>query len=96
MKINSVIVEVHRPNEETGYPGQVEEGQYIVKGGSVTLVDVAGSPLIDRYGNAYSQKLQKEDNPRVIARRLLKQRWRDRNGDKSNFNRPIHYPKVSF
>ena len=95
MKINTVIVDIYRPKEETGYPGQVEEGQYIVEGGIVTLTDHAGVPLRARDGTMYSQKLEKQDDPHVIAGRLTKKRWRDRPAN-SDFNRPLRYPKVSF
>ena len=95
MKINRVIVEIARPNDE-GFPGQVEEGQYIYEEGAVTLVGHDGVPLTDRRGKQYTKKLGPEENPHVIAGRLTKQRFNDRGGDKKQFSRPLNYQKLVY
>ena len=95
MQIHRVIVEIYRPNDE-GFPGQVEEGQYTCEDGVVTLVGHDGAALTDRRGKQYTKKLRPEENPHVIAGRLLKQRFHDRGGDKKQFNRPLVYPPTVY
>ena len=93
MKINRVIVEIARPNDD-GFTGQVEEGQYIYVDDVVTLVSHAGIPLRNRKGDKYEKKLNPGESPHIIGQRLLKQRFNDRGGGKRSFSRPLHYPKM--
>ena len=95
MKINRVIVEIARPDAD-GFPGQVEEGQYTYEDGVVTLVSHDGAPLADRKGKKYTKKVMPQESPHIIAGRLLKQRFRDRGGDKRQFSAPLNYPKSSY
>jgi hypothetical protein len=94
MKIHDVVVQTLPVTESFG--GQVEEGKYTWEDGIVTLVEHDGTPLRDRRGKVYEKKLTPEENPRTIAGRLTKQRWRDHGGDKQSFSRPLNYKKLVY
>jgi hypothetical protein len=87
--IYDCYVQIDPPNEDTGYPGRVAEGKYVVNGDTVTLTDHHGNPL-----KAYSKKIEPSDNPLTIARRLTKQFYFTRRGGKNDFNRPLDYPPL--
>jgi hypothetical protein len=95
MKIPQVVVQIHPPKEETGYPGQIEEAHYTFENGTVTLVNHEGVPINVR-GKAYEKKLGPGEDPHVIAGRLTKEAWQARGGGKRKFSAPIHYPKLGI
>ena len=89
--IKYVVTEIARPGST--YPqGLSEEAWYIEEKGKVTLTSRAGVPLRGAQNKIYSQKLNGED-PRRIAKRLLKDFHYAKRGNKSDFNRTISYPK---
>jgi hypothetical protein len=51
----------------------------------VTLVNSAGVPIHDRYGEPNEKKLPPLGDPHLIAGRLTKEAWQARGGDKRNF-----------
>jgi len=57
--IYHAITEIYRPKVETGFPGQVEEGQYTFEDGVVTLIDLAtGAPLRAKKWHCVFQKTE--------------------------------------
>ena len=92
MKLHRVIVQIFPPRED-GYPGMVEEANYTVADGVVTLVNSAGVTVNDRYGKAYEKKLPPLGDAHLIAGRLAKEAFHARGGSKRKFNGPIHYPR---
>ena len=85
--IYDCVVEIHRPDGD--YPGQVCEGRYTYEDGVVQLVDHHGVAVKN-----YSKKINSDENPLIIARRLTRQLYFARRGGKNDFNRPLHYPKL--
>jgi hypothetical protein len=91
-KIHNVVVEIHRPTET--YPGQVAEGKFCYEDNVVTLVDYHGNPVKNVHGRTYGQKVNPDEDPLVIARRLTKQFDLARRGnDRFDFNRPLYYKR---
>ena len=87
------VVQITPPHEETGYPGMVAEGKFVIDGDTVTLTDHHGTPVKNVHGKAYSRKIGM-DVPVVVARRLTKEFYLARRGkDRLDFNRPLHYKK---
>src|SRR5262245_18956161 len=95
-KIHRVIAEVHRPSLDGPFPGQVEECQYIYENDVVTLTNHDGVPLSNRKNEIYTKTLKPGESPHIAASRLTMQRWRDRGGDKKQFNRPLVYPPTVY
>jgi hypothetical protein len=79
----SIRVQVAAPNENTGHPGTVIEGEYAAAGGEVQV----------RYeGKLYAEAIKPGDDPVAVARRLLRAKW-DKHGA---FYDDIRYPRRSF
>ena len=93
-KLHRLAVQVHAPTAD--YVGMVEEGQYLLGDDTVTLVTHAGVPLRSRKGEKYEKKLAPGETPHMVASRLVRQRWRDRGGEKKSFSRPLTYPKLVY
>ena len=73
------------------YPlGAVELGLYRVKDGVVSLVTKGGFSEPDRSGKPIQQKLRARRGCPEVAHRLTKRHLPAR---KSDFNRPLYYPK---
>jgi hypothetical protein len=83
-EIQTVIISTGYARPELGDPGAVEIGYYFVAGRDLTLCDESGKPM------ARPHRLGPDDNPRVIAGRLTRERWLRTDGG-TNFNRRIHY-----
>ena len=90
--VHHCVVQITPPSESTGSPGVVAEGKYMVDGDTVTLTDHAGTPVKNIHGRAYSRKIG-TDVPIVVARRLTKEFYLSRRGNKSDFNRPLIYKR---
>jgi hypothetical protein len=94
--IYDVVVQIHPPDEETGFPGQVCEGKFVLENNEVTLVGHDGN-AVKGHGKVYSRKLNPEENPVVVARRLVKDFYLSRRADTlKDFNRPLHYRKTGW
>jgi hypothetical protein len=90
--IHDVVVQIFPPSETSH--GHVAEGRYTFEDGVVALVDYHGNPVKNVHGRAYAQKVNPDENPLVIARRLTKQFALARRGnDRFDFNRPLHYKR---
>ena len=69
-------------------------GFYTVENDTVTMTDQSGKPLADPYGKTYTAALDGE-SPRTIAARMVRgiEAAKPR---RSNFNRPLNYPKIGL
>ena len=97
MKVHRVEVQIERPRGD--YPGQTVQGRYTFEDGVVTLTDHTGTPVRDRDGKTYSEKVEADGDVRLIAGRLTKQFRIARRGEKSadsNFNRQLHYRNLGI
>jgi hypothetical protein len=75
-----------RPSRDDGDPGSAEIGHYSVVDGVVVMCDEAGRPT------GHKLRLGPGDNPHTIAGRLTREAWA-RRATKSDFNRPLNYPR---
>jgi uncharacterized protein YxjI len=92
--VHDCWVQITPPHEETGFPGVSAEGKFVVNGDTVTLTDAAGVPVKNVHGKVYSRKLNPDESPVVIARRLTKEFHSARRGkDRLDFNRALHYKR---
>jgi hypothetical protein len=84
-----VFAEIARPTKSS--PGSIVEGWYVIDDGKVVMTERDGKPIV--LGSAHvAQMLKPNDNPQLIAQRLLKQvRSRLRNDD-NFFRRPLKLP----
>ena len=81
--VHDCVVEIHRPSGD--YVGQVAEGKFTYENGVVSLCDRNGTPI----GKTYAQKINPDESPVVVARRLTKKFYFARRGGKDDFNRPL-------
>lgn len=89
MKPKPIFIQIIASRSD--HPGQVEEGQYVVRDGYV--VPLQDEPLLDNCDEQYSRKLvEGGDTEKAIAGRLLR-KWRDTMRPRSSFNRKIFYPR---
>jgi hypothetical protein len=86
-------IQLSRPRDD--YPGEVEFGHYTIDDSVLTLTDAAGTPLKGPTGEVYSRTLVPEDDPRSIARVLLRQHRSERSW-KSGFHRTLTLPEQGF
>jgi hypothetical protein len=82
--MHKLILQTRRPRE--GDPGAVEYGYWIVEGDSVWLVDENGTKTGER-------RALNGSDPKALAINLLRSKIGKR---KSDFNRPLHYPKMVY
>jgi len=61
-----IRVQVVAPNENTGHPGTVIEGEYAAVGGEVQ---------VKYQGRVYAEAIKPGDDPAAVARRLLRAKW---------------------
>jgi len=78
-----IVIEVERPTATS--PGAIVQGHFEIHDGKVRVTDAAGRPI-------GSEESVPEDDPAVIARRILR-RARLGRGD---FYRPIRYRPPSI
>jgi hypothetical protein len=83
-EIQTVIISTCYARPELGDPGAVEIGYYFVSGRDLTMCDESGKPM------ARPRRLGPDDDPRVIAGRLTRERWLKSDGG-SGFNRQLSY-----
>jgi hypothetical protein len=62
----------------------------------VSLTDRNGTPDRDGRAKLYWQQLGKDEEPRRIAGRLLKDFHYATHANKTDFNRSLNYPKIGF
>jgi hypothetical protein len=94
-KVQYVVAQL-RPPTDSNPQGVTTEGWYTVIGGELSLVDRSGSPLRDGQGKTYTRQLQKDDDSRRIAGRLLKDFHYATHANKTNFNRTLTYSKMGL
>jgi hypothetical protein len=81
------------------HPGQISYGYFIVVDGLLTMTDAKGEVAQDDSGKAYTHRLERGDDPHVVACRLTKKlrdalRGTTKDGaPPAGFNRPLSYPK---
>ena len=69
-------------------------GINVVEGKLLTMTYGDGKSFIGRSGEKITHKLQPDDDPRVIAKRLTLRIHRASRGDgMADFNRPLVYPR---
>jgi hypothetical protein len=75
------------------FPGAVAQAYYVVDNNKVALTDRQGNTLHDPEGREYTKELAKDDNPREIAARLLRNfRTKLRGSTPNGFDRgPINF-----
>ena len=61
-KLHRVSVQVFPPND-SGFPGQIEESNYLFEDNVVMLVSHVGIPLRNRKGEKYERKLNPGESP---------------------------------
>jgi hypothetical protein len=94
-EIKQIIAQVNGPQPETGYPGRVMYGFYVIDDGVLTMTDEAGVPVRDKGGDIVRHKLEDGQDEQSIARVLTLRIWRQRTGgDGNGFNRPLNYPRT--
>ena len=82
-EIQMVTIQIRHARTEQGDPCAVEIGYYFVSGRDLTMTDENGTPM------AKPRRLGPDDDPRVIAGRLTRDRWLKTSGG-ADFNRRIH------
>lgn len=83
-EVKTVIIQTGHAHPERADPGAVEVGHFVVSGRDLTMTDEKGKPM------ARPHRLGPDDDPRVIAGRLTRERWLKTSGA-SDFNRRIRY-----
>jgi hypothetical protein len=95
MDIHHVVVATRNPTgDDPRDNGDSEEGFYQVEGNFLTMVDVDGAALRNRFGERITHHLASGDNPRQVAARLVLSRWRtDRDASEGvlGFGRRLNY-----
>jgi len=91
MKPTYVFVQLKGPSGN--HPGHIIDGHFIIEGDTVHLVDVNGEAEKDVDGTTYSRKLTA--NPKVVARRLVRDKYARRKKLVSGFDGPIFCPKFN-
>jgi hypothetical protein len=86
--IRSVTIQLERPRGR--FPGKIGTGDYIVRDGTVLLVDKNGSP-IDRV--RFGRKLKPGEDAKAVACILTRQRLSKKS---ASFNRPLQYPMMVY
>ena len=72
--------------------GRVTIGYYVLDDGILTMTDGEGAPFRGTSGDRISHRLQSDEDPTVIAKRLTMRIYRMvRGGDMAGFNRPLNY-----
>jgi hypothetical protein len=94
-QIQYIVVQIHPPSDSNPQ-GVTADGFYKVVGNEVSLTDRNGSPVRDGRAKMYCQQLRKDEQPRRIAGRLLKDFHSATHANKSNFNRTLSYPKTGI
>ena len=91
--VHQVAAIVNNPSPHDPHDlGRATVGYYIIEGKLLTMTHGDGRPFIGRSGERITQKLQRDDDPTVIAKRLTLQIYRSRRGDgMADFNRPLNY-----
>jgi hypothetical protein len=88
--VQEVTISVRNSDENSGDPGEVAIGHFIVRGDTVVLTNERGDPL---HGENTTAKLDGDD-PKRVAGRLTRAQWEaSRGGD---FNRRLDYPKTRW
>jgi hypothetical protein len=84
--IHDCVVQIDAPHGD--FPGRTAEGRFTFEDGVVQLVDHNGNPV-----KQYTKKINPDESPVVIARRLTKQFYFARRGGKNlkGFDGPIPY-----
>ena len=90
MKPTYVVVQLKGPSADNP-GGHVIDGHFIIEGN--TVVDVNGEAEKDVDGTTYSRKLTA--NPKVVARRLVRDKYARRKKLVSGFDGPIFCPKFN-
>ena len=89
-KIEYITTQLSPPSGSN--QGVIAEGWFTVIGGELSLVDrTSGKPVRDGRGKLYIRQLHKDEDPRRIAQRMLKEFHDATRGNKSDFHRPISY-----
>jgi hypothetical protein len=84
--IKHVIIQTSYAHLDQGDPGGVEIGYYFVSSdGAVVMCDADGTPTKQQ-----RQALKPNDDPHLIAGRMVRARWVYANGE-GNFNRRLNY-----
>ena len=87
----TAIISNPSPHDPTDL-GRATVGYYVIEGKLLTMTHGDGKPFLGRSGERITQKLQRGDDPSVIAKRLTLQIHRSRRGDgMADFNRPLVY-----
>ena len=94
-KTQFIVAQIRPPTDS--YPqGLTAEAWYTVIGGELSLVDRSGSPLRDGQGKTYIRQLHKDDDPRRVAQRMLKDFHYATHANKTDFNRTLTYSKIGL
>ena len=88
----TAIISNPSPHDPTDV-GRCTVGYYVIEGKLLTMTYGDGTPFLGRSGERITQKLQRDDDPTVIAKRLTLRIHRASRGDGMNFNRPLVYPR---
>ena len=90
MKPTYVFVELKGPSGN--HPGHIIDGHFIIENETVHLVDVNGEVEKDVDGVTFSCKLTDNVHPKVVACRLVRDKYARRKKSVNGFDGPISYP----
>ena len=90
MKPTYVFVELKGPSGN--HPGHIIDGHFIIEGNTVHLVDVNGEVEKDVDGVTFSRKLTDNVHPKVVACRLVRDKYARCKKSVNGFDGPISYP----
>ena len=98
--VKHVFIQIAAADLETGNPGSVEDGYYVIDEGVLKLTDSNGRPIGNDapQGSAsseYRHELRPGDNEEAIAMAMARTLWRKRTGA-STFNRRLGYARGGF
>jgi hypothetical protein len=92
VNVKRVIAILSNPSRHDDL-GRVTIGFYTLKDGLLTMTDGDGAPVRSRGGDKFVHKLQPNENPDAIAKRLTVKIHRMAQGDGHNIWRKIDWPR---
>ena len=94
--VKQVVAVVNNPNPDDPHDlGRATVGYFVVEKNLLTMTHGDGRPFIGRSGERIEQKLQRDDDPTLIAKRLTLRIHRSSYGDRmADFHtRRLVYPR---
>jgi hypothetical protein len=91
-EVKQVVAIVSNPNRHDDR-GRVSIGYYMLADGLLTMTDADGAPVRSRGGDKFVRKLQPDENPDIVAKRLTVKIHRMASGDEHGAWRRLDWPK---